>query len=77
MLLVLRSMSGAPETLPVGEPCGDVEVGGGGCAVGAGGCVRVIVGAGGGGGGGEVRTNLGRCAAEMLARRLWKEAAEV
>lgn len=67
MLLVRLSMSGSP-TLPVGEPCGELAVGGGG---GTGGCARLIAGAvGGGGGGGEPRTNFGLCAADMFARRL-------
>lgn len=75
MLLVRLSMSGRP-TLPVGEPWGELAVGGGG---GTGGCGRVIAGAGGGGGGGggEPRTNLGRWAADMFASRLWKDAADV
>lgn len=74
MLLVLLSMSGNP-TLPVGELCGDVAVGGGGGGGATEGCDRVIW-AGVGSGGGELRTNFGRCAAD-IARRLWKEAADV
>jgi len=77
MLFVLLSMSGKP-TLPVGDPWGEVAVGGGGgggCATG--GCGRAIAGAGGGGGGGEPRTSFGRWAADMFANRLWKEAADV
>lgn len=77
--MVLLSMSGRP-TLPVGEPCGEVAVGGGGGGGGGGttgGCERAIAGAGGGGGGGEPRISFGRCAADMLANRLWKEAADV
>ena len=75
MLLVRLSMSGRP-TLPVGEPWGELVVCGGG---GTGGCGRLIVGAGGGGGGGggDPRTIFGLCAADMLARRLWKDAADV
>lgn len=66
MLLVRLSMSGSP-TVAVGEPWGEVAVGGGG---GTCGCGRPIAGAGGGGGGGEPRTNFGRWAADMLASRL-------
>lgn len=77
MLLVLLSMSGNP-TLPVGELCGELAVGGGATGGGAtGGCDRAIAEAGGGGGGGEPRINFGRCAADMFASKFWKEAADV
>jgi len=72
MLLVLLSMSGSP-TLPVGELCGDVAVGGGGGGGATEGCDRVMW-AGVGSGGGELRTNFGR--AVDIASRFWKEAAD-
>lgn len=75
ILLVLLSISGSP-TLPVGELCGEVAVGGGGGGGATGGCDKAIAEAD-GGGGGEPRTNFGRCAADMFASKFWKVAADV
>ena len=61
-------------TLPVGEPCGElVQMGGpdgGGRLTTGGGGTEVC------GGGGDVRTIFGLWAAEILARRVWNDAAD-